>query len=139
MVTRRALAIEALAALPALLLVVLAPDPLLAVARFDPLVVFRLLLLLWVLVHMWFIVEHLVEDIRSVQLFLTDLERSNPVWRVSGAGQRAFRWAIFRAVALSLRVGWPTLLLAGLVAALNAVTWFVLAGWRPSFLAAVLP
>jgi hypothetical protein len=139
MVTKRALALEALAALPALLLVVLAGDPLLAMARFDPLVVFRLLLLLWVLVHMWFIAEHLLEDLGAMRLFLADVEKTNPDWRVRRAGDRASRWSLLRVARFCLRLGWPTLLLAAIVTSVNAASFSLLAGWRPAILAPWLP
>lgn len=127
--------IDALAALPVALLALLASDLIAAMATLDPLVVFRLLLLLWVLSHIVFNVGHLIDDIRGVREFLRDLEKSDPRLRgVAATGDRAFLWAVARVTRLAVGMGWPSLLLAALVVAVNTAAWLVLAGWRPEFL-----
>lgn len=127
--------IDILALAPAIVLVFATGHPLQALGDLDPLVVFRLLVLLWVLVHTYFIVEHLLESLFEVRDMLRDLERANPLLRgLERTGQRAFRWSVVRLVRVALRNGWPTFLLAAIVVAVNSLTWLVMAGWRPEFL-----
>jgi len=127
--------IDILALVPAFVLVFATGRPDDALAHLDPLVVFRIVVLLWVLVHTYFIVEHLLEDIIEMRDFLRDLERANPKLRgLERTGGLAFWWSIRRLARLTLLLGWPTYLLAAVVVALNTMTWAVLAGWRPDFL-----
>lgn len=131
--------IDVVAAAPLVLLALLAADLHRTIATLDPLVVFRLFLLLWVLVHVYLTIERFVESIIEVRDFLRDLEKSAPHVRgLAGIGDRAFWWSVRRVARLSLRYGWPTLLLAGLVVAVNSATWLILGGWRPGFLKGLL-
>ncbi len=127
--------IDILALVPAFVLVFATGHPGEALGRLDPLIVFRLVVLLWVLVHSYFIVEHLIEDMIEMRDLLRNLERANPLLRgLERTGGSAFWWSIRRLVRLALRTGWPTFLLATIVVALNTMTWALVAGWRPDFL-----
>jgi hypothetical protein len=131
--------IDIVAAMPVVAIVLLAPDFTLELARLDPLVVFRVLLTLWVLVHIFLTLQRFFEDLMEVGEFLRDIERADA--RVKGlakTGHRVFLWSLWRVMRLALRCGWPTAFLAASVVAVNAVTWLVLAGWRPAFLAPLL-
>jgi hypothetical protein len=130
---KRLVLLNGLAALPLLVLALADPDA--GLAKLDPFVVFRLILLVWVVIQIWHIVEHLTEDLRGIREFLVDLENATPNVRgLTATGERVFRWSIARAIRLVFRVGWPSLVLAAAAVALNAGTWLVLSGWRPEFL-----
>jgi hypothetical protein len=117
---------EILAALPALAAALLVRDFPGALRRADPLVVFRVLLLAWVVGHVWLNVGHLVEDLRSIRSFLSELADVDP--RLARAGDRAFCWSGARVFRLAFRHAWFPLLLAALVVAVNATAWHLLAG-----------
>jgi hypothetical protein len=67
--------IEIAGAAPALALVAAAPDLPRTLATLDPLIVFRLLMVLWVLSHIFFAVQHLYEDLLDVR----DYVRGGPL------------------------------------------------------------
>ncbi len=97
------------------------------VSNGDPLVIFRLLLLVWVVVHVFLTLQRFYEDIVGVREFLVDLEGANPAMRgVAETGRRVFVASFGLIARRALRSGWPTLLLALLVVAANAATWVLL-------------
>ncbi len=136
---RRAILLNVLAAAPLAMMAIFTPDLVVAIAKLDPLVVFRLVMLLWVLSHIWLNIEHLVEDIINVREYLCDLEKADPRMKgLAGTGKRAFLWALARVIQIAVRVGWPTFVLAGVAIAINLGTWLVMAGWRPEFLRGIV-
>lgn len=122
--------IDLVAAAPAVGLVLLASDYRWTLARLDPFIIFRSLLFLWVVVHVFITLQRFIEDLMEIGEFLRDIERADA--RVKGlavTGHRIFQWSLWRVVGLTFRWGWLTAMLAALVVAVNVVTWLVLAGW----------
>ena len=136
---RRSILVNLLAAAPLAMMAIVTPDLAVAFGKLDPLVVFRLVMLLWVVSHIFMNVEHMIEDINNVREYLRDLQKADP--RMKGlavTGDRAFLWALSRVILFTLRVGWPTFVLAGVAIAVNLGTWFVMTGWRPEFLRGIV-
>lgn len=127
------------AAAPVAAMALFAPDLIVSFSKLDPLFIFRFMLLLWVLVHVVLNVARLVEGLVGVRQFLRSLEQTNPRMKgVAATGDRVFIWSVARALRFTLRFGWPTLGLAAIVVTINAMTWLLLAGWRPDFLKPIL-
>ncbi len=136
---RRTILLNALAAAPLAMMAIFTPDLVVAIGKLDPLVVFRLVMLLWVLSHIWLNFEHLIEDILNVREYLRDLEKADPRMKgLTGTGERAFLWALARVIQIAVRVGWPTFVLVGVATAINLGTWLVMTGWRPEFLRGIV-
>ena len=125
--------IELLAAAPFALLFAMFPDPIRSIASVDPLVIFRVLMLLWLVAHVVILARRFIADIQSIREFLGHVERIWPeATGVAGIGDRVLKWSAWRVAGLLVRHGWPTLLLFLATAAVNAATWMVLAGRWPA-------
>lgn len=132
---KRYLWIDILAGAPLVALGVFAPETFVAMVKLDPLVIFRILMALWVVAHVVFNVQRLIEQIVEVRQFFRSMERVLP--RSLGlaiTGDRMLAWSAMRIVRIALRRMWPTAALGLVVVAVNAAAWMVLKGWWPEFL-----
>lgn len=121
--------IDVLAAVPFVVLVLLSADPLQAMARIDPFIVFRLLMFVWLLSHVIILLRRFVADVVSIRELLRDVEnRYVETVGVAAIGDRVLKFTAWRLVGLAVRHGWPTLLMAGVVATLNLAAWLVMTG-----------
>ncbi|MBI2933244.1 MAG: hypothetical protein HYY16_16485 [Planctomycetes bacterium] len=101
----------------------------------DPLLIWRFVLSVWVLVHMFLIAQRFYEDILEVREFLRDLEKADPRLRgLAVTGDRVFMHALLRILRLTLRFAWPMVALGVVVIGTNVLTWLLMAGWRPGWM-----
>lgn len=120
--------VDLLAILPFVLLVLFAKDPLEAFGRLDPFLLLRLFVLVWVISHVILLVQRFTADLSSMRDYLVDLEHRWPGVGASAIAASVMKWTVWRVVGLSIRHGWSTVLILGLVVAVNVATLLVLSG-----------
>ena len=120
--------VDLLAILPFVLLVLFAKDPLEAFGRIDPFIVLRLFVLIWVISHVILLLQRFAADLSSMRDYLVDLEGRWPGVGAAAIAASVMKWTTWRVVGLSIRHGWATVLIIGVVVAVNLATMLVLSG-----------